>query len=849
MPEQNITTKYKFDISELKSGIAQANKAIKQANADFKNATAGMDDWRESTEGLQAKLKQLGSILESEKSKLSSYRKQLEENQKAETQNAKRVEELRTAYLNASNQYGKNSAEARKYKKELTDTEKTLASNRKAINDLNITIANQSAKVKTTEKDIRSYNSELEDVTQAQKQAEKSGASLAEELKNIKSGANEAEDGVENLDGGFTVLKGTIASLVADGIKSLIGGFVNLASETREYRTELAKLKTISDEVNNSFGNTKKNYKDLLAVTGDEGATTEAMNNLLTSGFKGDELDEITRLIEGTAIKWKDTLKAEGLSDSIQEWLGSDGANLTGNFAEALERMGYNLEDVQAKTAGFTDAQRRQWIIQTLNNEGLGKVSDLYREQNKGLIEASNATFDYTDVMAKAGQKIEPVTNSIKQGIADVLNSLLDLSGNKSLDGVANKIKGAFSYLIDRAIPAIVKGDFGRIFDDIVGGIDNAIPKITQFATTIVNNLSKGIKENLPNFISNGLVLIDGLVTTIAENVPKLIDSGISFIRNLVQGLMASLPELISKVPEIITKFANIINDNAPKIIAGGVGIIKDLIVGIIQAIPTLVANIPKIIQAIVSVWSAFNWVQLGKNAIKFLGDGIKNMVGWAKSSIGSIKDAIVNTIKNLPQTLKSIGSNGIQGLGNAIRGAVGFAKSSATTILNAVVNGVKDLPKKMLSIGKDVVRGVWDGISSMAGWLLDKIGGWAGDIVDGIADFFEIGSPSKVMERLFKWIPIGGAEGIEDGTPELIKSVKVMADDSVEKARNAVRNVKDSLSGSYGSVNVNSAQSQQPQKSSVVNNYNQYNYSPKPLSRKEIYRNTKNLILSVKEA
>ena len=57
MPEQNVTTKFKVDISDLKKGISDANKSIKLANAEFKNATAGLDDWSKSADGLTAKIK------------------------------------------------------------------------------------------------------------------------------------------------------------------------------------------------------------------------------------------------------------------------------------------------------------------------------------------------------------------------------------------------------------------------------------------------------------------------------------------------------------------------------------------------------------------------------------------------------------------------------------------------------------------------------------------------------------------------------------------------------------------------------------------------------------------------
>ena len=71
MPKgEDITTRYKVDISDLKKGITEANKNIKLANAQFKAASAGMDDWQKSSNGLTAKLQQLKTVLTEENKKM-----------------------------------------------------------------------------------------------------------------------------------------------------------------------------------------------------------------------------------------------------------------------------------------------------------------------------------------------------------------------------------------------------------------------------------------------------------------------------------------------------------------------------------------------------------------------------------------------------------------------------------------------------------------------------------------------------------------------------------------------------------------------------------------------------------
>ena len=51
---EDITTRYKLDISDLKKNISEANNYIKLANSEFKKASSGMDDWTKSTDGLSA---------------------------------------------------------------------------------------------------------------------------------------------------------------------------------------------------------------------------------------------------------------------------------------------------------------------------------------------------------------------------------------------------------------------------------------------------------------------------------------------------------------------------------------------------------------------------------------------------------------------------------------------------------------------------------------------------------------------------------------------------------------------------------------------------------------------------
>ena len=308
---EDITTKYKLDISEFKRGIEESNKLIKLANAKFKEASAGMDDWTKSVSGIQAKLQQLGTILVSENKKLENYKKQQGEIDKAYEQNSKRANELKEKLQQLSSQgISKTSEEYLRLKKALNEVEKEQNSNKEASDKLRITILNQQGTINKTEKDIRNYNKaldelekELKQVADEQKKAATKTQILTKEIdkqekelnslkikykdiileqgknsteakelaKNIKSLSSEladnkikinnASEAADKLDKsldidtktpseGFTVFKGVLVSLVADGIRRAIDGLKEFAKETLEvgknFTSAMSQVEAIS---------------------------------------------------------------------------------------------------------------------------------------------------------------------------------------------------------------------------------------------------------------------------------------------------------------------------------------------------------------------------------------------------------------------------------------------------------------------------------------------------------------------------------------------------------------------------------------------------------------------------
>ena len=313
-------------------------------------------------------------------------------------------------------------------------------------------------------------------------------------------------------------------------------------------------------------------------------------------------------------------------------------------------------------------------------------------------------------------------------------------------------------------------------------GFATYYPIVVQKGAELLTQLGTGIAQNLPSLVSKALDALMKFATTLYDNFPTIIQAGFEFLRSLIQGIVKSIPELLSKGPEIVSKFANIINDNFPTILAKGVQLIWELIKGLISCIPDLIANAGKILTAIVDVFTAYNWLNLGKNIITWFKNGITNMITAVKTAATNVNTNIVSTISQLPSKLLELGKNAITFLGNGIKGMASSAVNAAKNVLTSVISGLSGFPAKFVQIGKNLLLGMADGIAAAVGSVISRAISAVSGIVSSVKNFFGIKSPSRLFKNLIgKNLMLGLAEGIEDETSTAVasmgKAAKAIAD------------------------------------------------------------------------
>lgn len=413
----SLSAGFSIDITQLKAGLTQANRLIRESQSAYRAAAAEIEAAGDKTDGYEKAINALNSTIDVQRKRVSALE---EEYARLES------EGLDPASLEMINLR--------------TDINKANAELSKSISQLNKT------------------EGAFEDYEKAAKKAADIARLTGKSVEELGDEAEDSSDGIGVLDIALGNVVANGISAFVGGVKNAIGALLGLAEETKEYRTELAKMEAAAGEAGASADYIKDKWHDMGAVLGDEGAVGEGLNNLMAAGFTTqEEMDAITKHLEGAAIKWKDTLKFEGLADGLQETLATGAA--AGTFGELLERSGVVLDDFNAGLAECkTEAEQQNYVLDQLSKLGLAEVSEAYRAQNKELIESNKAQSEYTDTQAELGEKIQPITTAITQGVTDILNAFLDLTGNVDFEEIASGISGAFSWFIDTAVPAIISG-------------------------------------------------------------------------------------------------------------------------------------------------------------------------------------------------------------------------------------------------------------------------------------------------------------------------------------------------------------------------------------------------------
>ena len=362
------------------------------------------------------------------------------------------------------------------------------------------------------------------------------------------------------------------------------------------------------------------------------------------------------------------------------------------DMADNANKMGTDMQDIQNAYQGFakqnytmldnlklgyggTQAEMQRLLNDATKISGvkydLGNLADMY-----SAIHIIQQEMDITGTTAK--EAATTLTGSFAAMKAAAENVMGNWSTGADLTEPLQALADtAQTFLVDNLLPMI-----GNVLAGIPEIVYSLVPELLQTGTELLSSLAQGFTEGIPEFFSTALPQLLAFTDQLRDNAASFVDAGLNLITQLINGLIAGLPDLIAYVPDIIINICGIINDNMPKILAEGVSIIVQLVVGIVKAVPDLLANWKKILQAVLSVISAINWLNIGKNILTGVANGVKSMGSSMLNAFKGGFSSALAWIKSLPSQAVQWGKNLIQSFINGLTGkggAVGAGAIAAT--------------------------------------------------------------------------------------------------------------------------------------------------------------------------
>ncbi len=447
-----------------------------------------------------------------------------------------------------------------------------------------------------------------------------------------------------------------------------IAGSIKNVLATAGIGAALGKALTEGSALEQSIGGIETLFKDAADVV--KARADEAYR---TAGMSANRYMELTTSFSASLLKSLsgDTQKAADVSDMAMTDM-SDNANKMGTDMERITdayqgfaKQNYTMLDNLKLGYGGTKSEMERLLADAQKISGvkydISNLSDVY-----SAIHVIQTELDITGTTAKEaattiGGSAKAMAGAFKnvlgkltlgQDIGPALDALAEtvttfLVGNL-LPAVWNILKalpGALITFVQAAAPQLAQG-FMAFIPELQTVLTTAGPQILQTGFGILEKLLQGIVTGLPQLAEMALQLISMLAASLTENLPVIMTKGADLLTQFAVGICQSLPQLLGTAAEVILQMAVGLITNFPQILAAGFEMIGSMIRGIRDAFPDILNAALEVVGKVWDTITNTDWMELGKNIIRGLINGIGAMAGALWDAAKDIAKTALNAIK-----------------------------------------------------------------------------------------------------------------------------------------------------------------------------------------------------------
>ena len=250
------------------------------------------------------------------------------------------------------------------------------------------------------------------------------------------------------------------------------------------------------------------------------------------------------------------------------------------------------------------------------------------------------------------------------------------------------------------------------------------------------------------------------------------------------------------------------------------------------------------------------------------------------QSSFSLLITSVLTTIQNKYGEFETVGTMLIVKLIGGIKSKEESLKTSFTTSLSSALTSIRGQYSSFYDAGRYLVEGFTAGINDNVSLAASAAASMAHSAYTSAMNALNAASPSKLFMKVGSYVPLGFAIGISSEKSAIEKSTDSMAQTALDSTKNAIAKVADAINSDVDTqptirpvldltdvetkagrlntlfsrnraLSIESSMKRpstpenqngaQTGSSGSVFSFTQNNYSPKALSRVEIYRQTKN--------
>lgn len=450
-----------------------------------------------------------------------------------------------------------------------------------------------------------------------------------------------------------------------------------------------------------------------------------------------------------------------GFAASLKQSVGGDMETLTSvadqaviDMADNANKMGTDMGAIQNAYAGF--AKQNYTMLDNLKLGYGGTKKEMERlladatalsgveYDLESLSDVYSAIHVIQDELGITGTTALEASETLSGSLASMKASFENVLGTLTTGGdVAGAMQGlldsAFTFLNNNLVPMLTNliSAIPDLLYQLVTSLVTNAPQLAQSAFDIVNALWEGLKTTMEQFVTGEDSFVKVAINHITDNLPEFLQKGVDTITSFVNGFLESLPQVIEGVGELVITFVDTIGDWLPTILTKGAELVLNLVTGIVNNLPQIVQSAVQIITKLIAT--------IAEHLPEIIETGIK-MIG--QLVVGLIK-AIPEIIKAIPQIISSIKES--------------FANFD------------------WRELGRNIIEGIKNGLVAAGSAIWNALKDICAEALQGVKNFFKIGSPSKVMaDEVGKWLPSGIAVGAEKNTAPLTDAMQTMADTAV---------------------------------------------------------------------